>query len=80
MLSQGLRERAFRRDLSPDVVAATVAWAIYGAADAWVQTPDRCSAEEMADAIDRLIKPMLLAAARDDTGEPPPPRRYARRG
>ena len=63
MLMEGLRERDFGRDVSADVVASTISWAIYGAARAWVRDSKRCPAEAMADAIDGLIKPMLVAAA-----------------
>jgi AcrR family transcriptional regulator len=68
MLFEAFRERVFGDNVSPEVVASTVAWAIYGAANAWVQNPERCTAEQMADVIDRLIKPVLLAAAQDGDG------------
>ena len=62
MLLEGLRARKFPPDVSPAIVASTIAWAIYGAADAWMQTPKRCSAERMADVIDRLVAPVFSAA------------------
>ncbi len=63
MLLDGLRERSFGPDVSPAILASTIAWAIYGAASAWVQTPERCPAEHMAATIDRLVQPMFAAAA-----------------
>ncbi len=62
MLLEGMREHELGRDVSPDIVASTVAWAIYGAAQAWLQTPNRCSAERMADVVDRLVNPVFSAA------------------
>ena len=42
--------------------AAIVAWAIYGAAYHWAQTPDRKPAEQMAAAIGTIVAPMMHAA------------------
>jgi AcrR family transcriptional regulator len=49
--------------VSTEVVASTVAWAIYGAAHTWASQPERCSAEHMAEGIDRLLSPVMHAAA-----------------
>lgn len=62
MLGEGLRDRVLYPEVSAEVVASTLAWSIYGAANAWMQTAERCSAEQMADVIDRLVKPMLVFA------------------
>lgn len=48
--------------VSTEVIASTVAWAIYGAAHTWASTPERCSAEHMAEGIDRLLSPVMHAA------------------
>jgi hypothetical protein len=44
-------------------VATTAAWAIFGAARSWVQTPDRIPAEEMARRIEAMVKPIFLSAS-----------------
>jgi AcrR family transcriptional regulator len=62
MLLEGFHDRVFSQGVPHEVVTSTLAWAMYGAAKAWVQSPKRCSAEHMASIIDRLIKPMLMAA------------------
>jgi AcrR family transcriptional regulator len=62
MLLDGLRDRVFAGDASAEVVASTVSWAIYGAANAWVQSDGGCSAEHMAEVIDRLVTPILHTA------------------
>jgi hypothetical protein len=44
---------------SPELLAATASWAIYGAAREWVQTPNRAPSEEIAVTVQRLILPIL---------------------
>lgn len=48
----------------PEMLATTVAWAIFGAARRWYQTPDRIPAEEMAAKIEAMVKPVFLSASR----------------
>lgn len=45
------------------LLATTVAWAIFGAARRWYQTPDRIPAEEMAAKIEAMVKPVFLSAS-----------------
>lgn len=47
----------------PDLLATTTAWAIFGAARRWYQTPDRIPAEEMAAKIEAMVKPVILGAS-----------------
>ena len=47
----------------PKLLAATAAWAIFGAARRWYQTPDRIPAEEMAARIEEMVKPIFLSAS-----------------
>jgi len=44
---------------SPELLAATAAWAIYGAAREWVQTPNHPPSEEIAATVQRLVAPIL---------------------
>lgn len=46
-----------------ELLATTVAWAIFGAARRWYQTPDRIPAEEMAAKIEAMVKPIFLGAS-----------------
>jgi AcrR family transcriptional regulator len=61
MLLSGLKKHPPPAALSPELVAATVAGAIYGAAREWVRTPKRIPAEEVVPSILKLVGPMLLA-------------------
>jgi AcrR family transcriptional regulator len=49
--------------LDPALLATTAAWAIFGAARRWYQTPDRIPAEEMAARIEAMVKPIFLTAS-----------------
>jgi AcrR family transcriptional regulator len=57
MILDGLREHP--AGVSPEMIAATLSWAIYGAAKEWVQTPNRCSSEEIVGTVITLISPLL---------------------
>ncbi len=80
MLMEGLRERTLGPGLSPEIVSGTVAWAIYGAAHAWIMSPARCSAEQMADVIDTLVKPILANVAGHDIVPEPQAAKHVRAG
>jgi AcrR family transcriptional regulator len=45
------------------LLATTAAWAVFGAARRWFQTPDRIPAEEMAAKIETVVKPIFLSAS-----------------
>jgi len=45
--------------IAPEMIAASASWAIYGAAKEWVQMPDRCSSEEIADTVTLLVSSVL---------------------
>jgi hypothetical protein len=47
----------------PKLLATTAAWAIFGAARRWHQTPERIPAEEMAARIELMVKPIFLSAS-----------------
>jgi hypothetical protein len=49
--------------VDPALLATTAAWAIFGAARRWYQTPDRIPAEEMAARIEAMVKPIFLSAS-----------------
>jgi AcrR family transcriptional regulator len=61
------REGAGKHEMPPgadlELLATTVAWAIFGAARRWFQTPSRIPAEEMAARIEAMVKPIFLSAS-----------------
>lgn len=65
-ICEGLTQHPLAPGISAEVLASTVSWAIYGAAQEWVRTPAKCSAEQMADTIDRLVSPIFSAGTAAD--------------
>jgi AcrR family transcriptional regulator len=61
------QEGAAKHGMAPSadskLLATAAAWAIFGAARRWHQTPDRVPAEEMAAKIETMVKPIFLAAS-----------------
>ena len=45
------------------LLATTAAWAVFGAARGWFQTPNRVPAEEMAARIETIVYPVLFGAS-----------------
>ena len=63
MFRVGAGNHPAKAGVDPELVATSAAWAIFGAARRWYQTPDRISAEEMAGKIETMVKPVFLSAA-----------------
>jgi AcrR family transcriptional regulator len=63
MFREGARNHPLKPGVDPELVSTTAAWAIFGAARRWYQTPDRISAEEMAGKIEAMVKPVFLSAS-----------------
>lgn len=63
MFREGAGNHHLKPGVDSELLATTAAWAIFGAARGWYQTPDRISAEEMAGKIAEMVKPVLLSAS-----------------
>jgi AcrR family transcriptional regulator len=63
MFLEGAEKHAVAPGTDPTLLATTAAWAIFGAARQWHQTPDRIPAEEMAARIEAMVKPIFLTSA-----------------
>jgi AcrR family transcriptional regulator len=63
MFKEGAANHSMAPYADPELLATTAAWAIFGAARRWYQTPNRCPAEEMAAKIEALVKPIFLTAS-----------------
>jgi AcrR family transcriptional regulator len=59
MILDGVKRHATQGNLTPEMIAATASWAIYGAAREWVRTPNRGPSEEIAEAVVMLVSPIL---------------------
>jgi AcrR family transcriptional regulator len=63
MFEEGAGKHAKAPATDPKLLATTAAWAIFGAARWWHQSPGRIPAEEMAARIEAMVKPILLTAS-----------------
>jgi AcrR family transcriptional regulator len=63
VLLDGFRHHPVERRISPELVAATASWAIYGAVKQWVHSPDRASPEEFVPLAAELVHPIIMAGA-----------------
>ena len=59
MLLDGLKDHHAAHAVSPEMIATTASWAIYGGAKEWVKTPKRPPSEQGADLVMTLIAPIL---------------------
>ncbi len=61
------RDGASNHDLppgaDPELLASTAAWAVFGAARRWHQTPHRMPAEVMARKIEGMVRPIFRSAS-----------------
>lgn len=63
MFREGAGNHPLKPGVDSELLATTAAWAIFGAARGWYQTPGRIPAEEMAGKIAEMVKPVLLSAS-----------------
>jgi AcrR family transcriptional regulator len=59
MFLEGFRQHPTACSVPQEMVATTLSWAIYGAAQEWVRQPNRCSSEEIVGTIMMLVSPIL---------------------
>jgi len=63
MFLEGAGQHEIRPGTDPSMLATTAAWAVFGAARRWLQSPGRIPAEEMAAKIETMVKPVFLGAS-----------------
>jgi AcrR family transcriptional regulator len=68
ILLSGVKEHLPESAIAPEMIAASASWAIYGAAKEWVQTPNRCPSEEIADTVTMLVSPVLRISGSEKVG------------
>jgi len=59
MILDGLKQHPSESLLPAEMAAATISWALYGAAKEWSQTPNRCASEHCAELVVALISPLM---------------------
>jgi AcrR family transcriptional regulator len=62
MFKEGLALHGTAPGVDAELRATTAAWAVFGAARSWFQTPDRIPAEEMAARIETMVAQVLFGA------------------
>jgi AcrR family transcriptional regulator len=60
MFKEGLALHGTAPGVDAALLATTAAWAVFGAARRWFQTPNRIPAEEMAARIETMVNPVLF--------------------
>jgi len=60
MFKEGLAHHGLAPGADAALLATTAAWAVFGAARRWFQTPNRIPAEEMAATIESMVSPVLF--------------------
>ena len=63
MFKEGLALHGIPPGVDAALLATTAAWAVFGAARRWFQTPNRIPAEEMAARIETMVTPVLFGAS-----------------
>jgi AcrR family transcriptional regulator len=63
MFKEGLTLHGLAPGVDGALLATTAAWAVFGAARRWFQTPNRIPAEEMAARIETMVSPVLFGGS-----------------
>src|SRR5271169_890389 len=63
MFKEGLAHHGMAAGADASLSAPTAAWAVFGAARRWFQSPNRVPAEEMAARIETMVSPILFGAS-----------------
>ena len=63
MFKEGLALHGTVPGIDAALLATTAAWAVFGAARRWFQTPNRVPPEEMAAKIEIMVSPVLFGAS-----------------
>jgi AcrR family transcriptional regulator len=63
MFKEGLAHHGMAPGADSELLATTAAWAVFGAARRWFQTPNRMAAEDMAARIESMVTPVLFGVS-----------------
>jgi AcrR family transcriptional regulator len=67
VLLGGMEDKAVPEHITPEMVATTAAWAIYGAVKQWFYTPDHTSSSDIVQPILQMVLPILMTAGPGDS-------------
>jgi AcrR family transcriptional regulator len=70
MLLEGFRKHPQERRISAEMIAAAASWTIYGSIKQWVNTPNRCPAEEFVSVALELVTPVLSGGLQSVQSQP----------
>jgi AcrR family transcriptional regulator len=70
MLLEGFRKHPQERRISAEMIAAAASWTIYGSVKQWVNTPNRCPAEEFVSVALELVTPVLSGGLQSVQSQP----------
>jgi hypothetical protein len=59
LVLEGLKQHPMQRAVSAEIVATAWSWAIYGAAQEWVRSPNRPPSEDIVGPLVTLASPLL---------------------
>jgi AcrR family transcriptional regulator len=68
MILEGFRKHPPKPGVPVELVSSTIAWAIYGAAKEWAQSPKRMSVDKVSGAIEKIVAPILTALGQAAAG------------
>jgi AcrR family transcriptional regulator len=78
-LMEGLAMHPSKKNIPPEMIAATVSWAVYGAAKEWAQAPNRLESDKIVDTVVALVSPILEFAHEESTPEKERPAKATQR-
>ena len=61
LILDGFAKHPPKTGVPVELVASAIAWAIYGAAKEWVQSPKRMPVAKIGETIEKIVKPILLS-------------------
>ena len=61
LILDGLSQHPPKSGMPVEILSSTIAWAIYGAAKEWVQSPKRMPVPKIGETIEKIVKPILLS-------------------
>lgn len=65
LIREGFTRHPPKPGVSVELVSSTIAWALYGAAKEWAQSPKRMSVHRIGGVIEKIVAPILTVVAHE---------------